>query len=97
MRCWLKLGDAQNLKHQVRVIGESATKLLWRITPSVKHALSPKVWRRFCGPNFQVSKFALSVKVRRTVMWPVIPSSKHALSAEVRRRFCGPKFQVPNI
>ena len=37
MRCRLKLGDAQNLKHQVRAIGESAAKLLWRVTPSVKH------------------------------------------------------------
>jgi len=56
MRCRLKLGDAQNLKHQVRAIGESAAKLLWRVTPSVKHGYRLKFGDAFVAQlNFQVS------------------------------------------
>jgi len=42
----LKLGNGfveQNFKHQVRVIGESSERVLWPITPSVKHALLAEV------------------------------------------------------
>ena len=57
MHYQLKLGDAfvgQNFKRQVHVIGESAAKLMWPVTPSVKHALYVGVRRRFCGPKFQI-------------------------------------------
>jgi len=96
------LGDAfvgQNLKHQVRAIGESAAKLLWRVTPSVKHALSAKVWRCFVAKfsSIKINMHFIAESAVKLAMWPVTPSSKHALSGEVCQRFCGPKFQVPNV
>jgi len=57
MHYQLKLGDAfvgQNVKRQVHVIGENASKLMWPVTPSVKHALYVEVRRRFCGPKFLI-------------------------------------------
>ena len=57
MRYQLKLGDdfvGQSFKRQVCVIGESAAKLMWPVTPSVKHALCVEVRRRFCGTRFQI-------------------------------------------
>jgi len=57
MRYRLKLGDAfvgRNIKHQVRVIGEIAAKLLWPVGPSIKRALPAEFRRRFCGPKFRI-------------------------------------------
>jgi len=39
---------------------------LWPVTPSVKLELSGEVWRRFCGPKFQVYQRVLCVKLRRS-------------------------------
>ena len=52
----LKLGDAfvaQNL-YTKYVICESAAKLLWPVTLSMKRALSAEVRRRFYAPKFQM-------------------------------------------
>jgi len=53
MRCRLKLGDAQNLKHQLHAIGESAAKLLWRVTPSVQHGYRLKFGDAFVAQIFK--------------------------------------------
>ena len=70
MRYRPKLGDAfvcQNFKHQLPVIGESAAKLMWPVTPGVKHALSAKVRRRFCSPKFQMAttRYQCMARTRR--------------------------------
>jgi len=53
MRCRLKLRDTQNPKHQVHDIGESAAKLLWRVTPSVKHGYQLKFGDAFVAQIFK--------------------------------------------
>jgi len=60
MRYRMNLGDTLvagiSSTMQVRVIGESAAKLLWPVNPNIKRALLAEVWRRFCGPKFQIPK-----------------------------------------
>ena len=80
----LKFGDvfvAQNFKYTKRVIGESAAKLLWPVTPSINRALSAEVRRRFCAPKFHMPN------ISAIGAWPEIYPMPFWIDLSETRRF----------
>ena len=80
-----------NMRYRLKRFWGPDVRYRWKFvapTPSIKHALSAEVWRRFCGPKVPNMRYRWKCG---EVLWPLTPAMKHALASEDRRGFWCPK------